>query len=216
MAGGIRNPCSWKGGDGFHHHRGPPTRLSRKQVDRKGQKNYLRQVPSPSTELPRLLQPLRSLLPLPNQGRYPGLEAGQERCHFLLTKQRFQCRAAPPPPRPSAHCPIPHRECQLLSRARRANSQTGHLPTCLTPRPGGHRVCWMQLSQASLVQCRPSSHVQVVSVSEVPSLWTWSPWSEQRWQEGWGPLTSHAWGICPSHFLLLSDPLPSRDRNQII
>lgn len=166
----------------------------------------------PQHRAPCLPQPL---LP-PDQGRYPWLEARQERFCFLLTKRRHRRRLVPPPPRLSARCPVPHLEPQLLSPARRANSQTGHLPTCLTPRPGEHRVCWVQLSQALLVQCRPSRHLQVVSVSEVPSLWTWSPRSEQRMQEGGGPLTSHAQGICPPHFLLLLDPLPSRDNNQII
>lgn len=105
----------------------------------------------------------------------------------------------------SAHCTAPHPEPQLLSPACRADSQTGHVPIHLTPSPGGHGLCRVQLSQVLLAQWRPSLQVQVVSVSEVPSLWTRSPRSEQRWQEGWGwgPLSSHARGICSSHVLLL-------------
>lgn len=46
---------------------------------------------------------------------------------------------------------------------------------CLTPKPGEHEWYRTQLSQALLVQCRPSLQTQMLSVTEVPSCWTRSP-----------------------------------------
>lgn len=61
-----------------------------------------------------------------------------------------------------------------------ARPWTSGLPICLTPKPGAHRLCGIQLSQVLLAQCWPSTHVQVVSVFTVPSSRIRSPRSEQK------------------------------------